>query len=149
MAARYRLNLVRRAWNVAVRLALSVGLTAGRYALLTVPGRRSGRPVSTPIIVLARPDGRWLVSPYGERAWVKNARAAGRVTLSRGRHRETVAVQEVGPDEAAPVLKEYLATTPLTRPFFDVAPNAPLAAFAREAPRHPVFRLGEPIDPAD
>jgi deazaflavin-dependent oxidoreductase (nitroreductase family) len=142
----YRLTLRRRIANALIRLALRAGLAPRGYALLTVPGRRSGRPRSTPIIVVTRPDGRWLVSPYGERAWVKNARAAGQVMLSRGRHRETVAVEEVGPREAAPVLKEYLATTPITRPFFGVTPDAPLEQFAREAPRHPVFRI-KPIEP--
>ena len=145
MAATYRLDLPRRVANAAMRAALWAGIAPRRYALLTVRGRRSGRSHSTPVIVLARPNGRWLVSPYGERAWVRNARAAGRVTLSRGRRRETVAVREAGADEAAPVLKEYVATTPITRPFFNVAPDAPLADFAREAPRHPVFRIEERV----
>jgi hypothetical protein len=82
------------------------------------------------------------VAPYGERAWVKNARAAGTVTLSRGCRDETVRVEEVSAVEAAPVLKQYLGETPITRKFFSVAPDAPLADFIREAPRHPVFRLG-------
>ena len=142
MAETYRLTLPRRLANAAMRAALWAGVAPKRYVLLTVRGRKSGSEFSTPVILLDRPDGRWLIAPYGERAWVKNARAAGQVTLSRGRRRVTVPIAEVGAEEAAPVLKDYLAHTPITRPFFDVTPDAPLADFAREAPRHPVFRLG-------
>jgi deazaflavin-dependent oxidoreductase (nitroreductase family) len=149
MAAAYRLGLGRRLVNLLVRGALWAGIAPTRFALLTVPGRRSGTPHSTPVIVLRRGAGRWLVAPYGERAWVRNARAAGRVTLSRGRRRVTVPVEEVGAEEAGPVLQAYLARTPVTRPFFGVAPDSPLADFVREAPRHPVFRLGSPVRASD
>jgi deazaflavin-dependent oxidoreductase (nitroreductase family) len=141
MADTYRLWEGRRLLNALVRVAVRLGVAPKRFYLLTVRGRKSGRPYSIPIIVLSRGGERWLIAPYGERAWVRNARAAGRVTLSRGRQRETLAVREVGPEDAAPILKQYLGQTPITRRFFDVTPQAPLADFAREAPRHPVFRL--------
>ncbi len=72
---------------------------------------------------------------------MKNARAASQVTLGRGFQKEEVAVEEVGALEAAPVLKQYLSETSITRRFFKVTPAAELADFAREAPQHPVFRL--------
>jgi hypothetical protein len=72
---------------------------------------------------------------------VRNARAAGQVTLSRGRHTETVAIADLGPEEAAPVLKQYVTDLPITRPFFDAKPDAPIEAFVAEAQRHPVFRI--------
>ena len=134
----------RRLLNALVRAAIWAGMAPRRFALLTVPGRHSGTRHSTPVIVLKGGGHRWLVAPYGERAWVKNARAAGQVTLSRGRRRLTAPVEEVGAEEAGPVLQAYLAQTPITRPFFAVAPDAPLADFVRAAPRHPVFRLGSP-----
>ncbi len=40
---------------------------------------------------------------------------------------------------AAPVLREYLRTTQITKSFFDVTPASSLDDFAAEAPRHPVF----------
>jgi hypothetical protein len=87
-------------------------------------------------------DGtRWLVAPYGEREWVKNARAAGEVELTRARKTTRHRIEEVGPEEAAPVLREYLRTTRIVKPFFDAAPDAPVEAFVVEAARHPVFRL--------
>ncbi len=87
-------------------------------------------------------DGaRWLVAPYGEREWVKNARAAGEVELTRAGRTRRHRVEEVSAQEAAPVLREYLRTTPIVKSFFDADADAPHETFVVEAARHPVFRL--------
>jgi hypothetical protein len=52
---------------------------------LTVRGRRSGRPIRTPIPTLEFEDARYLVSGGGETHWVRNLRAAGQGELRRGR----------------------------------------------------------------
>jgi len=141
MAASYRLSPVRRAVNALVRRLLGLGLGPPRTYLLTVPGRRSGRPRSTPVTLVEGGGQRWLVAPYGTVGWVLNARTAGRVTLSRGRRRETVLVSKIDSRESAPVLRQYARELPITRPFFGVGPDGPLEAFAAEAARHPVFRI--------
>ncbi|HEY6380463.1 MAG TPA: nitroreductase family deazaflavin-dependent oxidoreductase [Pseudolabrys sp.] len=120
---------------------LQVGLGPPHTYLLTVPGRKSLKPYSTPVILVEENGDRWLVAPYGEVGWVKNARAAGQVTLERGRRSETVRIAELSPGEAAPVLKKYLSRVPVVRPFFDVTPKSQIADFVVEAPRHPVFRI--------
>jgi deazaflavin-dependent oxidoreductase (nitroreductase family) len=120
---------------------LRLGVAPKGMYLLTVRGRRSGRLYSTPVILVERGTQRWLVAPYGEVNWVRNARAAGQVTLRRGRRSATVKVIALGPDESAPVLKEYVQRIRVARPYFDAAPQAPLEAFAAEAARHPVFQL--------
>ena len=84
---------------------------------------------------------RWLVAPYGPLGWVRNARAAGRVTLSRERRTETVTVAELDGRAAAPILRRYAREIPITRPFFDAGPDSSVEAFAAEAARHPVFRI--------
>jgi hypothetical protein len=86
-------------------------------------------------------DGRWLVAPYGEREWVRNARVAGEVDLTRAGRTARHRIEEVGPAEAAPILRENLRTTSIVKPYFDADVDAPLEAFAAEADRHPVFRL--------
>jgi hypothetical protein len=86
-------------------------------------------------------ERRWLVAPYGERQWVKNARAAGEVELTRALRTTRHAIEAVGPEEAAPVLRQYLRTTPVVKRFFDATRDSPLEAFAAEASRHPVFRV--------
>lgn len=39
------------------------------------------------------------------------------------------------------MLKRYLKSVPVVRPFFDVTPDSSIEEVVREAPRHPVFRL--------
>jgi deazaflavin-dependent oxidoreductase (nitroreductase family) len=142
VASTYRLTPSRRAANRLVRLLLKLGLMPGPTYLLTVPGRRSGHPLSTPVTLVEQDGARWLVAPYGDVAWVRSARAAGQITLSRGRRSETVPIRELGPDDAAPVLQRYITRVPITRPYFDARPDSPLSDFISEAPRHPVFALG-------
>jgi deazaflavin-dependent oxidoreductase (nitroreductase family) len=137
----YRNRPLRRLLNVLVRPLARLGLAGKRTHVLTVVGRKSGKRYSTPVSLVFLDGERWLVAPYGEREWVKNARAAGWVELTRALKTERVRVEEVGPEEAAPVLRAYLRSTPVTAPFFDSKRNAPLEKFAREAHRHPVFRV--------
>jgi deazaflavin-dependent oxidoreductase (nitroreductase family) len=136
----YRLNLPRRLVNLLVRPLVRFGIVLRHTYVLSVPGRKTGRRYSTPV-TLVEQGGRWLVAPYGERSWVKNARAAGWVELSRGGRSERVRVTEVEPEEAGPVLQAYVRSVPSTRRFFTAAASAPTADFVVEAHRHPVFRI--------
>jgi len=120
---------------------LKLGLGPPRTYLLTVHGRKSGRRYSTPVTLVEDVGQRWLVAPYGEVGWVRNTRAAGRVTLSRGRASSTVAITELTAEERAPILKRYVTLVPIVRPFFDARPDSPIEAFVAEAHRHPVFRI--------
>ena len=140
MAQTYQLTRPRRLINVVIRRLILLGLGGRHTYLLTVRGRKTGHLHSTPV-TLVEDGGRWLVAPYGDVGWVRNARAAGTVTLRRGRRSETVQIEEVGPAEAAPVLREYLRRVAITRPFFDAGVDSPLEAFEAEASRHPVFRI--------
>jgi deazaflavin-dependent oxidoreductase (nitroreductase family) len=141
VAAQYQRGLARRAGNGLVRLLLRLGLGPARTYLLTVTGRRSGAPRSTPVTLVEEGGRRWLVAPYGEVAWVRNLRATGKATLARGGRTEAVAVREIKPEEAAAVLKWYVTRVPITRPYFDAKPESDLDAFRAEAPRHPVFAI--------
>jgi deazaflavin-dependent oxidoreductase (nitroreductase family) len=141
MAATYRLSSWRRLLNTLVRTLLRGGLGPRHTYLLTVQGRRTGTRYSTPVTLVEEGTNRWPVAPYGEVSWVRNARAACQVTLSRGRRSETAAIVELGPAESAPVLKQYVTEVPITRPFFDAKPDSPVAAFVAETHRHPVFRI--------
>jgi deazaflavin-dependent oxidoreductase (nitroreductase family) len=139
--ASYRNRPLRRLLNLLVRPLARLGLAGKRTHVLTVAGRKSGKRYSTPVSLIFLDGERWLVAPYGEREWVKNARAAGWVELTRALQTERVRVEEVGPEQAAPVLRAYLRSTPVTAPFFDAKRNSPHEKFAEEAHRHPVFRL--------
>jgi len=118
-----------------------VGLTGPRTHLLIVPGRTTGKLWTTPVSIIRMGDERWLVAPYGDRNWVRNARAAGWVELERGRTRERLEVEELSAKAAVPVLREYYRRGRVTRPFFDVTLDSPHDEWVGEAPRHPVFVL--------
>jgi deazaflavin-dependent oxidoreductase (nitroreductase family) len=138
----YRRSLWRRALNAFVRPLARLGLAGPHTHLLTVRGRTSGKPWSTPVSIVRDGEERWLVAPYGERNWVRNARAAGWVELRRGRIRERLRVEELGPEDAAPVLREYYRRFRVTRPFFAASLDSPHdEAWLAEASRHPVFHL--------
>ena len=111
--------------------------------LLTVRGRRTGELRTTPVVPVVDGDRQWLVSPFGEVEWVRNARIAGRVDLRRGDDRTTYALRELSADDAVPVLREYLSmpSERFVRRDFDVTATSSDAEIAREAPRHPVFEL--------
>lgn len=141
MTRPYRLSPGRRAINALVRPLARLGLTGPRTVLLTVPGRRTGRLYSTPVSLVEVEGVRYAVAPYGERNWVRNARAAGEVEIRRGRRRERLAAEEVTGADAVPVLRRYYEAGRVTRPFFDVSLDSPVEEWVAEAPRHPVFRL--------
>lgn len=119
------------------------GLGPSEIWLLTTRGRKTGAPRTTPVSLVEIEGTRYLVSPYGTPAWVHNARAAGEVTLQRGKRSETRPIEELAPEEAAPVLKRYVERERIVRPWFDANAAAPLEAFVAEAAHHPVFRLGQ------
>ncbi len=146
MAQTYRLTRPRRLVNVVIRRLALFGLGGRHTYLLTVRGRKTGRLHSTPVTLIENGE-RWLVAPYGEVGWVRNARAAGNVTLRRGRRSETVDIEQVGPTEAAPVLREYIRRVAVTRPFFEPDVDSPLEMFEAEALRHPVFRISRASNP--
>jgi deazaflavin-dependent oxidoreductase (nitroreductase family) len=143
MARTYRLGPARRAVNSAVTALIKVGLGGRANYLLTTVGRRTGQSRTTPVTLIEDEGGRWLVSPYGNVGWVYNVRAHPQVTLRRGQQTEVLQAEEAAPETAGPVLQLYLRRVRITAPFFDAKPREPVAAFVREAGRHPVFRLSD------
>ena len=141
MAKRYQVTGQIKLINKMMRFMIRVNIAPKGYYLLTVRGRKTGTPYSMPVALIEKPGARWLISPYGEVNWVKNARVAGEVTLSRGGKEETLKIEPATPEEAAPILKEYISKEGIVRPYFDVQPEAPIEDFVAEAPLHPVFHL--------
>jgi deazaflavin-dependent oxidoreductase (nitroreductase family) len=81
--------------------------------VLTVPGRKSGQPRSTPMTPFEFRDGLYAVAGYPGADWAANARAAGAGTLSRGRRSRQVRIVELTAQEARPVLRAYPAEVPV------------------------------------
>jgi deazaflavin-dependent oxidoreductase (nitroreductase family) len=118
--------------------------------LLTVRGRRSGRPRTTPVDLFER-DGRcWLVATHGAGAaqWVLNLRVTGEGLVTRGHRREAVTARELTPEEAAPILQAVVGprlALPVRglvlRHTLAVSSSASLEEFIRLAEHHPVFEV--------
>ena len=136
-------NFVERLNGALITTLLRVGVKLGTASLLTVRGRKSGQPHTVPVLLVEQDGERWLVAPYGVVQWVRNIRAAGTATLTRGRHSEVISVTELPAQQAAPVLKQYLSLQRAADipSYFDATKDSPLEAFEREAPRHPVFKI--------
>src|SRR5918997_1086554 len=118
MGLAYRLTMPRRVANALITPLIRLGIGPRDAYLLTVAGRRSGRRYTTPVNLVRHEDERWLVAPYGERQWVKNARAAGSVELRRGQTTHRAEVRELPPEERAAILRAYVRAVPVTRKFF-------------------------------
>jgi deazaflavin-dependent oxidoreductase (nitroreductase family) len=96
-------------FNRVARPLLAAGVPMGPDVLLTVPGRKSGIPRTTPVTICEHLGRRGLISPFGEVNWVRNLRAAGRATIATGRRTEQVTAVELGPGEAAEFIRDVLA----------------------------------------
>ncbi len=123
-------------------MVCALGVAPDYMVTLEVPGRRTGRVVRLPLVMVVRDGKRYLVSMLGEDVnWVRNVKAAGgRVTLRHGRS-EDVRLEVVAPEHRAPVLRDYLRRAPRAGAHVPVEKDAPLAEFERVSARFPVFRV--------
>lgn len=115
-----------------------------RLVTLEVPGRRSGRVVGYPLVVVDEQGERFLVPMLGrDSGWVRNVRANGmQATLRHGR-RERVTLVELAPEPrpCALLLQRYLELAPGARPHFPVRVSDPVEAFEGLVERYPIFRV--------
>jgi hypothetical protein len=139
-----RPNLMARLLDRGTAAVSARGVGPEYLVALQVPGRRSGRIVSLPLVLATVGGERYLVSMLGEGVnWVRNVRAAGgEVALRHGRREEVHLQEVVAPDLRAPVLKAYLKRATNASAHMPIDKDAPLAEFERLAPRFPVFRIG-------
>jgi deazaflavin-dependent oxidoreductase (nitroreductase family) len=105
----------RRMVNAANKLVVGLqrlGIAFGPMQLLTVAGRRTGVPRTFPIAVLPIDGERYIVQAYPKAAWVANVRAAGSVTLTRGRRSAVARLVEVPVEDRRPILRKLVETSP-------------------------------------
>jgi deazaflavin-dependent oxidoreductase (nitroreductase family) len=80
--------------NPVAKFLLAAGIPLGPNGLVTVRGRTSGLPRTTPVGIIEVAGRRWIWCPWGEVHWVRNLRAAGRATITkRGRTEEVTAIE--------------------------------------------------------
>jgi deazaflavin-dependent oxidoreductase (nitroreductase family) len=145
--------------NPLTRRMISAGIPTGApNVLLTVRGRRSGKPRTVPVGLLELDGRRFVQASYGETGWVANVRAAGEAIVTNP-NGPRVAVQavELPPEEAGAVLERALkpfrrsrvlrALLARARPpigvlwRYRIRIDETLEEYAAEARRHPLFEL--------
>jgi len=129
-------------FNRTVGFFVGLGIGFRHNYLLQVHGRKSGKLYSTPVDLLSLGDRQYLVAPRGNTQWVRNAVAAGRVTLKKGMRRTEFDLKAVPDAQKPELLKAYLDRFKLSvGRFFPVPPGSPATAFAPHASQYPVFEL--------
>jgi deazaflavin-dependent oxidoreductase (nitroreductase family) len=99
--------------NKVMMTVQKLGIPTGPAMVLTVPGRKSGKPRSTPMTPFEFDGGLYVVAGYPGAEWAANARAAGAGTLSRGRRSRPVKIVELTTEQARPILRAYPTEVPV------------------------------------
>jgi deazaflavin-dependent oxidoreductase (nitroreductase family) len=144
------LKPMNKVYMAMMKLGLPVAGKDGQGpVVLTVPGRASGQPRSTPITPMVVDGKRYVVGGFPKADWVKNLRAAGHATLTQGRKDEVVTVVEMSAEEARPLLRQFPALVPTGVSFMKrsglVTDGSP-EEFEALAGRCAVFRF-DPVNP--
>ena len=137
-----RPNWIAKILNRGIANSASKSISPDGVVALEVIGRKSGRVVSFPLVMVIVDGQRYLASMLGKDAqWVRNVRATdGKAVLRSGGY-ENVQLEEIPVNQRAPLLKAYLHAAPGARPHVPVDMDAPLAEFEKIAAEYPVFRV--------
>jgi deazaflavin-dependent oxidoreductase (nitroreductase family) len=98
--------------NKVMMAVMRLGLMKNGPVVLTVPGRKSGQPRSTPITPMTVDGKRYVVAGFPGADWERNARAADTATLTEGRRSQTVRMVEMTAEEARPLLRRFPVLVP-------------------------------------
>jgi deazaflavin-dependent oxidoreductase (nitroreductase family) len=100
-------------FNPIFKFLLAAGVPLGFNGLITVRGRKSGLPRTTPVAIIGVSGRRWVWAPWGEVQWVRNLRAAGRATITVRRRSEDVRATELDAAQRVAFFRDVLG--PLAR----------------------------------
>jgi deazaflavin-dependent oxidoreductase (nitroreductase family) len=142
-----RPNRLARVLNRLSAMHFASGYLAPRYCVtLEVRGRRSGQPISFPLVLVDVDDQQYLVAMLGSGTnWVRNVEAAGGRAILKRHGARAVQLVPVPVDERPPILRRFLELAPGARPHINVDRHAPVAEFARVANQVPVYRITQPL----
>lgn len=137
-----RPNWLAKPQNRLSNLAFGAGLMPRRAASLEVIGRRSGKPITLPVVIADWGGVEYLVSMLGDSAnWVKNVRAADGVAILRRGREEPVRLAEVAIEDRPSIIRRYAQVAPGGRPHLKLPRNPSIEQCEALAPRTPVFRI--------
>ena len=98
--------------NKVLMAAMKTGLMKDGPLVLTVTGRKSGQPRSTPITPFEVDGRRYVVGGFPGADWVRNAQANPDAVLVRGKVREPVRMVELPEEQARPLLRQFPVLVP-------------------------------------
>jgi deazaflavin-dependent oxidoreductase (nitroreductase family) len=99
--------------NKMLMAMMKLGLVGKRGPMvLTVTGRKSGQPRSTPITPMHVDGERYVVGGFPGADWVRNAQANPQATLTQGRRSELVRMVEMPLEQARPLLRQFPVLVP-------------------------------------
>ena len=131
--------------NFVITTLLRTGIKIGGMSLLTVRGRKSGQPRTTPVWLEERDGQRWLISPYGQVNWVRNLRAAGEATIGVGDRQDDVRAVELDPAQRVAFFRDVLGPLarriPFGASFIRIVDGVDLDDPMEAARGRPVFEL--------
>jgi deazaflavin-dependent oxidoreductase (nitroreductase family) len=134
-----------RIFNRIFGFLVGLGVGLSYNYLLQVRGRKSGKLYSTPINLLEMDGKRYLVAPRGRTQWVRNAEAAGQVTLKKGRQSINYKLRALTYSEKPRILEAYLdCFRRAVQTYFPVPAGSPSESFANIAENYPAFELISP-----
>ena len=137
-----RPTAVERVFNRVFGFLVGLGWGFSYNYLLQVRGRKSGKLYSTPIDLLESGGKSFLVAPRGRTQWVRNAEAAGEITLKKGRLQQRFRLRALSDQEKPEILKAYLDQFKReVQRYFPVAAGSPAEAFAGLVGSYPAFEL--------
>ena len=129
-------------FNRTFGFLVGLGLGPAHIHLLEVRGRKSGKLYRTPVDLLQLNGKQYLVAPRGRTQWVRNAEAAGEITLKRGSSRQRSRLRPIPDTEKPPILKAYLDNFRReVQRYFSVPAGSRAEDFASIAPNYPAFEL--------
>ncbi len=103
---------------------------------------RAGRSIPRRLICWNVDGKRFLVAPRGRTQWVRNAEAAGEVTLKKGSKRQQYRLRALSDQEKPEILKAYLDQFKReVQRYFPVPAGSPVEAFRELVQSYPAFEL--------
>jgi deazaflavin-dependent oxidoreductase (nitroreductase family) len=106
-------------FNPIARFLMAAGVPLGFNGLITIRGRKSGLPRTTPVAIIEFSGRRWVWAPWGDVQWVRNLRAAGRASITVRRRQIEVLATELDATQRVAFCRDVLG--PLARGLpFDV-----------------------------
>jgi deazaflavin-dependent oxidoreductase (nitroreductase family) len=100
-----------------LKMLVAAGVPLGYNGLITIRGRKSGRPRTAAVAILPSSGRRWVWAPWGDVHWVLNLRAARRATITLRRRAEDVTAIELDEQQRVEFFRDVLGPFARRIPF--------------------------------